>query len=125
MVEALDHFYLSQPEPIRGCLLALRDIVLAHHPEIVEAWKCRMPFFGYRGKLFCYLWVDKTSQQPYLGIVEGRRIEYPGLVLGQRARMKTIPFDPNENLPLEAIVAILRATLDLYLTGVVKTKQGK
>jgi len=32
MTTALSNFYLEKDEPIKGCLLALRDVVLAQHP---------------------------------------------------------------------------------------------
>jgi len=30
-----------------------------------------MPFFSYRGTMFCYLWVQKKDLMPYVGFVEG------------------------------------------------------
>jgi hypothetical protein len=77
----LDNFFLNQKEPVKGCLLALREIILKHDPHISAAWKYGMPFFCYKGKMFCYLWLHKKFEQPYLGIVEGKRLNHPGLII--------------------------------------------
>ena len=65
---------------MQGCLLALRAWILDFHPDIAEAMKYGMPFFTLRGKMFCYFWKDKQSGAPYVGIVEGGKIDHPALV---------------------------------------------
>ncbi|MCF2446380.1 DUF1801 domain-containing protein [Dyadobacter sp. CY345] len=117
-----DNYYLQKDEPVKSCLSALRQIILDRNSDITEAWKYRMPFFCFNGKMFCYLWIDKKTNFPYLGIVEGKRIDYPGLVQDDRSRMKIIKFDPNEDLPIAAIHDILDAALLLYTSGIVKVK---
>ena len=117
-----DNYYLQKEEPVKSCLSALRQIILDRNQDITEAWKYRMPFFCYKGKMFCYLWIDKKTNFPYLGIVEGKRIDHPGLVQDDRSRMKVIAFDPNEDLPLETILYILDSALLLYTSGLIKTK---
>jgi hypothetical protein len=118
----LNNFYLQKDEPIRGCLLALREIILKQDESITATWKYGMPFFCYKGKMFCYLWVHKTTLQPYIGIVEGQRINHPDLIIEKRARMKIMLFDAQKDLPLDIIEAILKQALDLYKTGIIKTK---
>ena len=113
-MEKMDHFYLDYEEPIKSCLLALRDIILRQNPEISAAWKYGMPFFYFRGKMFCYLWVRKKSGQPYLGIVEGKHFDQPFLLQEKRSRIKIMLFDPTEDLPLETIELILQQALKLY-----------
>jgi Domain of unknown function (DU1801) len=122
MVNDLDNFYLQQEEPVKGCLLALREIILAQDKDITVAWKYGMPFFCYKGKMFCYLWVHKKLHQPYLGIVEGKHIHHPELVMEKRSRMKTILFDAGKDLPIKKIKAIIKEAVGLYKTGVVKLK---
>ena len=117
----LDNFYLQQDEPIRSCLLALREIILSQDKEIVNAWKYGMPFFCFRGRMFCYLWIHKKYKQPYLGIVEGKRFDHPALVIEQRSRMKIMLFDPNKDLPIDTINSILQQAINLYKTGIIKT----
>jgi len=72
--------------------------------------------------MFCYLWVHKTLHKPYLGIVEGNRIEHPDLIQEKRARMKIMLFDANDDLPVETIKHILIEVLDLYRSGRIKVK---
>lgn len=118
-----DHFYLQYNEPIRGCLLALKNIILLHDENITAEWKYGMPFFCYKGKMFCYLWVHKKQQKPYIGIVEGNRIEHPELIKEKRSRMKIMLFDANIDLPINTIQLILQQAFDLYKTGIIKTKK--
>jgi len=120
MKNAPDDFYLQKDEPVKSCLLALRDIILSQDPEITSAWKYGMPFFCYKGKMFCYLWFHRKHKQPYLGIVEGRRIKHPQLIIEKRSRMKIMLFDPAKDLPVRTIKMLLKETLDLYKTGNVK-----
>ncbi|SDF39305.1 protein of unknown function (DU1801) [Mucilaginibacter pineti] len=118
----LDNFYLQQPEPTQGCLLALREIILKQDKNITAEWKYGMPFFCYKGKMFCYLWVHKKYKQPYIGLVEGQRFNHPSLIVENRSRMKIILFNANEDLPVEIIEHILNNALDLYRNGVIKIK---
>lgn len=117
---AADQFYLKKEEPVKSCLLALREIILAQDKNITPAWKYGMPFFCYKGKMFCYLWVHKKYKQPYIGIVEGKRINHPSLIQEKRARMKIMLFDPAKDLPAKSIKSILKEVINFYKTGVVK-----
>jgi len=110
----LDLFYLQQEEPIKGCLLFLRQHILNFDKNITEAWKYRMPFFCYKGKMFCYLWTHKKNNLPYIGFVEGRKIDHPALIIEDRARMKIMLLDPNTDVPIETINVILKMGIDLY-----------
>ena len=117
----LDNFYLQKNEPIRSCLLALKDIILKQDENVSAEWKYGMPFFCYKGKMLCYLWVHKKYHQPYIGIVEGQRIDHPALIIEKRSRMKIMLLEANEDLPLQTIQHILKQALDLYREGIIKT----
>lgn len=119
----LDNFYLQQDEPIKGTLLALREIILQQDEDVTNGWKYGMPFFCYKGKMFCYLWFHKKHKQPYIGIVEGKRFDEPFLIQEDRSRMKIMLFDPNEDLPLQTIENILQKAINLYKTGEIKIKE--
>ena len=121
-MRGVDNFYLQQDEPIKGCLLALRKIILSQDKEITNEWKYGMPFFCYKGKMFCYLWVHKKYRQPYIGIVEGKHFNHPNLIIEKRSRMKIMLFDPNKDLPLTTIKTILRKAIHLYKSGAIKIK---
>lgn len=120
MPTEIDNFYLQKVEPVKSCLLALRDIILKQDKEITATWKYGMPFFCYKGKMFCYLWVHKKLHQPYIGIVEGKRFDHPNLIIEKRSRMKIMLFEADQNLPITTIENILKQALDLYKTGVIK-----
>ncbi len=114
MLKPADNYFLQQPEPVKSCLLALRKIILSHNINIAEAWKYGMPFYCYQGKMFCYLWVHKKFKQPYLGIVEGSKINHPLLIQEKRARMKIMLIDPAKDIPVKTIDSILRKAIFLY-----------
>lgn len=120
MPTPLDNFYLQKDEPIRGCLLALREIILKQDTDITATLKYGMPVFCYRGKMFCYLWVHKKLLKPYIGIVEGWRFQHPSLIIEKRSRMKIMLFDADEDLPVETITDILKQCINLYKTGLIK-----
>jgi Domain of unknown function (DU1801) len=121
-MEDLDNFYLRQDETIKGTLLALREIILQQDKDITNAWKYGMPFFCYKGKMFCYLWVHKKYRQPYIGIVEGKRFNEPFLIQESRSRMKIMLLDPNKDLPHRRIESILRKALNFYKSGTIKIR---
>ncbi|HEY9003080.1 MAG TPA: DUF1801 domain-containing protein [Mucilaginibacter sp.] len=110
----IDLYYLEKEELVKGCLLFLRQHILDFDKGITEAWKYRMPFFCYKGKMFYYLWVHKKNGLPYIGIVEGKRIDHPDLILEDRARMKILLIDPNNDLPMDTINVVLKTALSFY-----------
>jgi hypothetical protein len=124
-MSASDNFYLNQPEPNRSCLLALKEIILRQDKNITTAWKYGMPFFCYtnssgKNKMFCYLWVHKKLNQPYIGIVEGKHFDHPTLLQEGRSRMKIMLFDPEEDLPVKIIEQIIKQAVELYTSGKIK-----
>jgi len=114
MLPELYEYYHQQPEPIRSCLLGMREIILHHDEEISEAWKYRMPMFVFRKKMFCYLWTKKKEGTPYLGIVEGKAVSDPDLIQEKRARMKILLIDPTRDIPVRKIKKILSAAMKVY-----------
>lgn len=112
-----DAYFLKQEEPIRGCLLALKEIILSTDKEIVFATKYGMPFFCYKNKMFCYLWVHKKFKKPYIGIVEGNHVTHHLLIAEKRTRMKILLVNPESDLSLKTIRNILNQALGLYKSG--------
>lgn len=115
-----DNFYFEKPEPEKSCLLAMRDSILATDPHVSETVKYGMPCFCYKGKMFCYLWMDKKSGEPYFLMVEGEHLDHPKLETGKRARMKIFKVNPHEDLPIKDINTLLNQALDLYRNGTIK-----
>lgn len=114
MLRPIDNYFLQKEEPSRSCLQFLREYILKLDPNITEAWRYGMPFYFYKDKRFCYLWIHKKYQQPYLGIVDGNKINHPDLIIEKRARMKILLVDAGKNIPVKKINKILKDVLDLY-----------
>lgn len=114
MLTPLDNFYFQKEEPLKGCLLALRSVILALDEHITPEWKYKLPFFYYKGKMFCYLWIHKKYKKPYIGIVESKHIDHPDLLIEKRARMKILLIDAEEDLPVEKINGILKQAIARY-----------
>ncbi len=123
MVSELQAYYLNKEEPTKGCLLALRSIILNQDEYITETIKWGMPCFCYKNKMFCYLWTDKKSTYPYILMVEGKHLIDPALKQDNRKRMKVFNVNPNKDLPIKTIESILQKALNLYKRGVIKIKE--
>ena len=122
MLDGLNNYYLTKEEPNKSCLLALRDIILKQDTSIEATLKYGMPCFCYKNKMFCYLWTDKKTNEPYILMVEGKHLNHPELEEGKRSRMKILRVNPNKDLPVKAIESILQKALDLYKSGKIKIK---
>lgn len=120
MIRQSDNFYLQKTEPNKGCLLALRSLILQQDPLISETLKYGIPCFGYRKRGFCYLNIDKKTNEPYILMVEGKRLDDPALETGNRSRMKILRINAHDDLPVKIIETILQQALNLYRTGVIK-----
>lgn len=72
--------------------------------------------------MFCYLWTDKKTDEPYILMVEGKHLNHPQLEEGNRSRMKIFRINPNDDLPIETINEVLDTALDLYRKGVINVK---
>lgn len=120
MIREIDSYYLSVKEPSKSCLLALRRIILEQDINITETQKWGMPCFCYKKKIFCYLWIDKKTEEPYILMVEGKHLTHPKLEAGIRSRMKILRVNPNKNLHIKTITTILKKATGLYRTGIIK-----
>lgn len=114
MLRPVDNWFIQQEEPVKSCLQFLRAHILAQDSNIIESWQYGMPFFYYNGKRFCYLWIHKKYKKPYIGIVDGKLIDHPDLILEKRARMKILLLDPYKDIPIRKINAILKQVMALY-----------
>ncbi len=117
----VDNYYLTIKEPNRSCLLALRNIILTQDKNITESIKWGIPCFSYRKKMFCFLMVNKKSDQPYILFVEGNFLNHPELEKGNRKRMKIFNVNPNKDIPVDTIKLLLNDALNLYRNGIIKT----
>ncbi len=115
-----DHYYLSKAEPNKSCLLTLRELILSQDENITETRKYGMPCFCYKKKMFCYLWTDKKTDEPYILMVEGKHLSHPKLEAGDRSRMKIFRVSPIKDIPVKTIKTILKQALELYKRGAIK-----
>lgn len=113
-MKELTEFYLKQEEPVKSTFLALRDLILAQDPGITHELKYGMPFFCYKGKMFCYLWTHKKYKQPYIGFVEGKLFDEPFMLQEKRSRMKIFLVDSDADLAVGQIGLLLRKALSFY-----------
>ncbi len=109
----LEHSYLRHDEPTRGCLFALRDLILGMDPGIRSVLSYSMPTFFVKKRRFCYLWVDKLTHHPYIGFIDGNRMDHPSLEAGDRSRMKIYRVHPETDLPVDEIRSLLQAAIQL------------
>ncbi|MHC0448027.1 DUF1801 domain-containing protein [Flavobacterium sp. 3-218] len=119
-MKEVDDFYENSKIPFRETLLALSEIILRQDKEITNVLKYGMPFFCYKKKMFCYLWIHKKLNQPYIGIVEGKHFDEPFLIQENRSRMKVFLMDSEKDLPLEQIETVIQKALNLYKSGTIK-----
>lgn len=111
-MKSLDNFYASQPEPTQSCLLALRDLILAQSEHLAPSWKWNLPFFDYKGRFLFYLSpTHKKQNTPYIGVVNGHKLDHPALIQGNRTQIKILFIDPANDLPIEEITEVLQLAM--------------
>jgi len=112
MLSPLDNYFEQKDEPVKSCLQYLRLLLMAY-AGITEHWKYGMPFYYYKGKMFCYIWMHKQLHQPYIGLVDGNKIEHEDLLQEKRARMKILLINHLEDIPKKKIESILKQAFEL------------
>ena len=120
MLNAIDSYFEEQTDAVRSCFLVLCDVILDLDENITICWKYKAPFFCYKAKMFCYFWTDKKTGEPYIGLVEGNRINHELLERGKRKRMRILQIDSQQDLPINDIEFILTKALDFYRNGIIK-----
>jgi len=114
MLSPIDQYFSNHEEPVKSYLQYMRTHILQLDKNISETWQYGMPFYLYKGKRLCYLWVHKKLHLPYLGIVDGKLIEHPDLIQEKRARMKILLLDPKKDVPIRKVNTILKMASALY-----------
>ena len=110
----IDNFFLDKKEPIKGCLLSLKTIIYNYNKDFTLQWKYRLPCFVHKNQIFCYLWVDKKTQFPYIAIGKGVKIEHPDLIRGNRTFVKLLMINPKKDIPVNKIYEIFDVAMKLY-----------
>lgn len=114
MLRDIDQYFARQKEPTKSCMAFLRDFILKYDDCITEGWRYQMPFYFFDGKRFAYLWVNKRTGVPYIGIVDGKLLDHPELIQEKRSRMKIFVVDPSKDVPVRKLKALLKQVLALY-----------
>lgn len=114
MINPIDNYFLQQQEPNKSCLLFLRKLILEQNEFIAEKMSYGMPTYYYKGKRFCYLWLHKKYDQPYIGVIDGNKINHPDLIEEDRTRMKIFLVDTEKDAEVKKIEGLLKQVLDLY-----------
>ena len=112
-MKALDAYYDGLAEPLQGYMLAVRKIMLDLDEEIESTWKWSTPFFLYRKRMLCYLWVDKKTREPYLGIYGGDALNHPSLVQKHRAKIRKLMLNVDKDIPAGTIRVVLGLAMTL------------
>jgi hypothetical protein len=111
MMNELNQFYLTQREPFKSCLLGLRDIILAVDKDITPKWEFNLPFFYYKEKMLCYIWIHKHYKCPYIAFANGDMLDDKELLEKKRINMKLLLVNEYSNLPEKKIKKLLRKLL--------------
>lgn len=110
-MKELEEFYCLHPEPTKGCLLALRTIILGCHDLMRETWKYQTAFFTLDDEVCCYLLMDKKKKWPYVGIIRGNEIDHEQLIHAGRKKIKVFMVDPEKDIPIDSLNSLLNSVL--------------
>lgn len=110
----IDEYYNRLEEPMQGLMLAIKTSILSIDQRLNLQWKYQMPFFCVYNKMFCYSRVDKKTGELYISFADGYRLENPLLQSDGRKRFKLLYINPNEDLPIDDIRAIVNSALSYY-----------
>jgi hypothetical protein len=113
MLRPIDNYFLQKEEPDKSCLQFLREHILSLDENITETWRYGAPFYNFKGKRFCYLWIHKKFKQPYIGFIEGSKINHPDLLKEKRVKMKILLVDAAKNIPVKKINTSLKEAITL------------
>jgi hypothetical protein len=94
-------------------LFALRQIILECDPNITPEWKYRLPFFYIKGKMRCYLWKDKKTQQPYIGSMNSKEMNHPKIDLGTIKKVMVYAIDIEKDLSKVEIEKLIQLSTSL------------
>jgi hypothetical protein len=112
MNQELENYYLKQPEPIQGCLLALKNIILSVDKEISHRRLYQIPVFYYREKKLAFLWVHR--KRLLFGIITDKNIlKFPEGVR-RKDQYETMEVDPAKDIPIDNIIDRIQGQINLY-----------
>lgn len=114
MLNYVDNYFFSLPEPEQSCLLYVRSFMLSYSKHISEAWKFNTPFYYYKGKWLCYVSTNKKNKSIYIGFIKGHLMQHTKLVSEGRKQIKVFHLDANKDIDVKSLNAIMKKALKLY-----------
>jgi len=112
MNRELENYYLKQPEPIQGCLLALRSIILSVDKRISHRRAYQIPVFYYEDKKLAFLWVNRKKL--LFGIITDKSLMEPAEGARRKNKYEMIEVDPEQDIPEGDIKKKLRRQMKIY-----------
>lgn len=112
MNRELENYYLKQPEPIQGCLLALKSIILSVDKRISHRRAYQIPFFYYEEKKLAFLWVHR--KRLLFGLVTDKSLIEPQEGARRKNKYEMIEVDPKRDIPAEDLIEKLGRQIKLY-----------
>lgn len=93
----------EEDEYLHATLLVMREIVLKQHPDIVEVFKWKVPYYVYKGHLL-YISVLK-KKIPYFSFCHGFQLaDEEGLFTGlEKKAVRYLEISPNEDIDIETV----------------------
>ncbi|MFT4833775.1 MAG: hypothetical protein ACI83W_002056 [Marinoscillum sp.] len=116
----LDQYFEAQEEPMKGCLLAIKDCMLRYDDRIVMTWKWRTPFFFFGKEMLAYMSIQKKTGRPYLGFGWGQNLQHPALLKEDRKMIKVYYMNAEDDLDIKTLYEILDETV-----GCLKSKKSR
>lgn len=113
MLNQLDNYYFSLPEPQQSCLLFLRRHILSFSKDIQEHFTYSTAFFKLKGKLFCYFSISKKTGRTYIGFVRGNKIKHPKLKAEGRTQIRVFYVDPEKDIDIASLNQILQLAAEV------------
>jgi hypothetical protein len=113
MLNDLENYYFSLPEPDKSTMLYLRSFILNYSENFTEHFKFKIPFFYYKGKWCCYLSTEKKTKNIYIGFINGSKMKNKKLVAGKRTMIKILYVDKEKDIDQKLLKALLKETTQL------------
>lgn len=107
MLDPLENYFLSKPEPHQGCLLFLRKFILEFDKGFTEHFKFNIPFYYYNEHWCCYLSINKKGGL-YIGFIHGNKMAHPKLKKEGRKQIKVFYVDPMKDIDIRSLKQLLK-----------------
>lgn len=119
MLDPLENYFYSKPEPYQSCLLFLRKFILETDKNFSEHFKFSTSFYYYNDHWCCYLSVNKKGDL-YIGFVHGNKMMHPKLKKEGRKQIKVFYVDPMKDIDIRSLKQLLKIAIQVE-----KTKKRK